>query len=82
MTTAHWLYLMAIAIWTALLLCFSLAGQGNHPLYKWIQRVFWAAAALQLSSELDLIGLNAVNLLISTCLGTPGYLALCAVSFF
>ena len=82
MTTAHWLYLMAIAGWTALLLCFSLASRGDSPLYKWTRRIFWAAAALQLGSTLEIIGMNAVNLLLSACLGAPGYLAICVLSLF
>ena len=82
MTTAHWLYLMAIATWTALLLCFSLASRGDSPLYKWAQRIFWAAAALQLGSSLEIIGINAVNLILSAYCGVPGYLTLCTISLF
>lgn len=80
MTTAHWLYLMAIAVWTALLLCFSLSSRGDSPIYQWTRRIFWAIAALQLGQSMNWLGVNIANLAVSSCLGMPGYLALCVLS--
>lgn len=80
MTTAHYLYLAALAVWIVLLMCFSLSSRGSSPLYRWARRIFWAAAALLLGGGLQFPGINPVNWAVASCLGAPGYLALCALS--
>lgn len=76
MSLAHWFFLLAVAILTALLLCFSLSARPKTRAYRLARRVFWALVFLQGAHAWGLLGVNAVNTAAVAALGLPGCAAL------
>lgn len=80
MEAAHWIFLLAIAILTALMLSFSLAARPKSRGYAVARRVFWAVAVLQGANALGLVGLNPLTAATVALLGAPGLGALLALA--
>ena len=80
MDKAHWMLLGWTAVFTSLLLFFSVSTSPQSRLRRWIRRLFWSAALLALSGEFGGVGLNAFNLAAVTGLGLPGYAAIMALA--
>lgn len=76
MSISHWLFLVGVAVLTALLLCVSLSARPQTRAYRLARRVFWAVVFLQGANSLGLLGLNAVNAAAVAALGLPGCAAL------
>ena len=61
MDTTRWALLGLTAAITGILVIISLSSSPQSRLYRWTQRIFWAAALLLLSGEIDGVGLNLFN---------------------
>ena len=62
-----------------LLLWFSLASRQESRPYRFVRRVFWAAALLWFSGAAGGVGLRLIPFGITAALGLPGYMALTAL---
>lgn len=81
MNRAQMQFLLLTGAMIGLMFCFSLAVRGNSRLYRWAQRIFWAAAFLWGAEQTGLMGLNGFNLAAVCCLGAPGAAMLVLLSF-
>ena len=76
MDTAHWIIMGLTAALMVALWLISVFYSPQSRSCRWGQRVFWAFSLLWVSGSLGGIGLNGVNLIVSSVLGLPGYAAL------
>ena len=73
MDTAHWIMMgLTAALMTALWLI-SVFYSPKSRSSRWGQRVFWMFSLLWASGSLGGIGLNGVNLIVTSTLGLPGF---------
>lgn len=73
MTPAHWAGLLAVGIGLMLMLCFSLLTVSGSCVNRGAKRLFFSFLALSLFGLFLPVGCSPLALLLTACLGAPGY---------
>ena len=76
METGHWIMMGLTAALMLILWMIAAASSPKSRVYRWAQRIFWAFTLLWFSGSFGHVGLNGVNLILTSVLGLPGYGAL------